>query len=179
MPTLEQEPAGQESELSESRRVRQVPAGAAAVDHGWSGTPPPAAREPGRITSRTGPGWIVAALVSAVLACAWIAFVPTVRDNAGKLVFDESGQLIAEYDEETFIQAHGAWVILLFPIPIALAAVPLARGGDTRTTAVYGTALGGVALVGSFSVGLYFVPSALMLLIGSGLAEWRSFRQRL
>jgi hypothetical protein len=128
---------------------------------------------------QAGTRWIVAALVSAVLACAWVAFAPNLRDSTGELVVDQSGRMVAEYDKETFIQAYGAWMILLLPIPIALTAAPLARDRGTRTCALCGAALGGLALAGSFSAGLYFVPSALLLLTGAGLAEWRSFRERL
>jgi hypothetical protein len=128
---------------------------------------------------KAGTRWIVAALLSAVLACAWVAFAPALRDTTGELVVDQSGRMVAEYDNETFIQAYGAWVLLLLPIPIALAATPLARDRGTRTCALCGGALAVLALVASFSAGLYYVPSALLLLTGAGLAEWTSFKQSL
>jgi hypothetical protein len=130
------------------------------------------------VSSRTPTGWIVAALVWAVLASAWIAFVPSSREKTGRLVLDSSGQLVSKRDKVTFISAHGAWVIVLLPIPLGLAAAPLARGGSSRVTAICGAALGGFVLLASFSIGLYYLPSALLLLVGAGLAEWQPSTER-
>jgi hypothetical protein len=112
-----------------------------------------------------------------VLACAYIAFVPTVNELPGDLVINDSGELIKKFDQETNLQAH-VWAIVLIPLSIALAAFPLLRP-DPRTVVICGAALGAIAILTGFWFGLLFGPSALLLLIGAAKIELRPVRAKM
>ena len=133
-----------------------------------------AQRAPEPVNSQVPAALIAAALAWAVLASAWFSFVPTVREKEGELVLGPEGKVINEREERTFIDAHGEWVIPLLLVPIALAAAPLVRGRSSRVTTTCGTILVALCLIAGFSIGLYYMPSALLLLIGAGLVELRS-----
>ncbi len=115
---------------------------------------------------------VVTALVLAVLVSAWFAFKPTVTEKEGELVPTESGEVINQRDELTFVDANGKAVILVLLVPIALCAAALASGTTTGATAA-GAALVGLALITTlfWSGAAYYLPSALLMLIGAGLVE--------
>ena len=116
---------------------------------------------------------IVAALLWAVLTSVWFSFVPTVREQEGDLVINREGDVINQQDKVTFVDAHGAWVVPLMLVPIALAAAPLARGRASTATTACGVILAVLSLIAGFSIGLYYMPSALLLLLGAGMVELR------
>jgi hypothetical protein len=122
--------------------------------------------------TRVSTALIVAALVWAVLTSAWFSFVPTVREKEGDLVI-EAGRVVNERDKMTFVDAHGVLVVPLLLVPIALAAVPLLRGRSSTVTTACGVILAVLSLIAGFSIGLYYMPSALLLLVGAALVEFR------
>ncbi len=135
---------------------------------GLTGVQPP--EQPAR--TRVPTALIAAALLWAVLTSAWFSFVPTVREKEGELVIKE-GRVVNEREERTFVDAHGAWVVPLLLVPVALAAVPLFRGRSSTVTTACGVILVVLSLIAGFSIGLYYMPSALLLLIGAGMVELR------
>ena len=119
---------------------------------------------------------IVAALVWALATSAWFTFVPTVREKQGFPTINSAGQVINKRDKKTFVDTHGKWVIPLLLVPVALAAAPLAARRSVIATTVCGTILAVLAVIAGFSIGLYYVPSALLLLIGAAMVELRPSR---
>lgn len=116
--------------------------------------------------------WLVSALVLAVVASILLAFAPLAREDTGDLVLDPSGGVVAERDRITFAADDGAWVYLVLLLPILIAAVPIVRRQTPVVAAVAGAVLGGFAiLTGFLGFGLYYVPSALLMLIGAWMAE--------
>lgn len=116
---------------------------------------------------------VLAALGLAVLVSAWFAFTPTVTEKEGDLVTTESGQVINEREELTFVDANGKAVILVLLLPIALCGAAVAARTTTAATAA-GAALVAFALVGTllfWSDAAYYLPSALLMLIAAGLVE--------
>jgi len=113
----------------------------------------------------------VAALVLAALTSAYFAFVPTVREKDGPLVTNSRGQVERRFDKQTLGDAHGDWVLPFLFVPIGLCAVPLARRTTVAAT-VCGTILAGLSLITAlFTVGAYFMPSAILMLVGAALVE--------
>lgn len=133
-------------------------------------------QQPARTQVRT--ALIVGALLWAVLTSAWFSFVPTVREKEGDLVINSAGRVVNEREEMTFVDAHGGWVVPLLLVPIALAAVPLVRGRSSTVTTACGVILVVLSLIAGFSIGLYYMPSALLLLIGAGMVELRGSAPR-
>lgn len=117
-------------------------------------------------------GLIVAALLWAICASAWFTFVPTDREKEGELVTDSAGDPVRKRDKQTLPEKHGGLVFPFLLVPIALAAVPLVRR-DTAVTTACGTILVALALITAlFSVGVYYIPAALLLLFSAGLVEF-------
>ncbi len=114
---------------------------------------------------------VIAALVWAVLASAWFAFKPTVTEKEGELVKTEQG-VINEREKETYIDAHGEWVIIFLLAPIALCAAALVKRTTTAAT-VCGAILVAFAFIFTLfsSIGAYYLPSALLMLVAAGLVE--------
>jgi hypothetical protein len=114
---------------------------------------------------------VIAALVWAVLTSAWFAFKPTVTEKEGELVPTEQG-VINEREKLTYIDAHGEWVIILLLAPIALCATALVKRTTTAAT-VCGAILVAFALIFTLfsSIGAYYLPSALLMLVAAGLVE--------
>lgn len=113
-----------------------------------------------------------AALVLAALTSAYFAFVPTETEKDGPLVTNSEGVVERRLDKETLGEAHGKGVLLFLLVPIALCAVPLVRRTTVAATAA-GAALAGLALITAFfTVGAYFMPSALIVLIAAALVEF-------
>ncbi len=115
---------------------------------------------------------IVAALIWAMCTSAWFTFHPTVTEKEGDLVTNSAGEPVRKRDKLTLPDEHGFLVLPLLLVPIALAGVPLARR-DTAVTTACGTILTGLSLLfGLFSVGAYYIPSALLLLISAAVIEF-------
>ena len=115
---------------------------------------------------------VTAALVLAVLVSAWFAFNPTVTEKEGELVTTESGKVINEREELTFVDANGKAVILVLLVPIALCGAAVASRTTSAATAA-GAALVAFSLIGTlfWSGAAYYIPSALLMLIAAGLVE--------
>lgn len=115
---------------------------------------------------------IVAALIWATCTSAWFTFHPTITEKEGELVTNSSGEPVRKRDKLTLPDEHGILVLPLLLVPIGLAGFPLARR-DTAVTTTCGAILTGFALIfGLFSVGAYYIPSALLLLISAAVIEF-------
>lgn len=115
---------------------------------------------------------VIAALVLAVLVSTWFAFKPTVTEKEGELVPTPSGGVINEREKLTYIDAHGEWVIIFLLAPIALCAAPLVKRTTTAAT-ICGTILVAFGLIMTLfsTIGAYYLPSALLILLAAGLVE--------
>ncbi|HLH18713.1 MAG TPA: hypothetical protein VKX45_15950 [Bryobacteraceae bacterium] len=102
-------------------------------------------------------GLVAAALGLSTIATIILAVMPT-----GTSV--EGGQVI----HSTLIDVNGSWVVGLLGIPIMISAVPLMI--PTRQALVAATALlWAFVVVGSFSVGLFYIPAAVAMLLAAGV----------
>lgn len=115
---------------------------------------------------------IVAAIVWASCASAWFTFVPTSTEKEGDLVTNSAGEPIRERNKQTLPEKHGIFVIPLLLVPIALTVVPL-RSRSTNVTTRSAAILTALALITAlFSVGAYYIPAALFLLISAATIEF-------
>lgn len=75
--------------------------------------------------------------------------------------------------EETLIDHEGAWVAAILGIPIAIAAAPLiARPRSRRPALLTASALAvAFVLVTGFTVGLFYAPTAVLLMIAASGAH--------
>jgi hypothetical protein len=115
---------------------------------------------------------VVAAVVLAVLVSAWFAVIPTVTEKEGELVPTPNGGVENRREELTYVDAHGEWVIIFLLAPIALCAAPLVKRTTTAAT-VCGSILVAFGLLMTLfsTIGAYYLPSALLILVAAGLVE--------
>src|SRR5215212_3047940 len=83
-----------------------------------------------------------------------------------------SGQQVQHTDGGTFtlLDIQGVRALPLFAVPLVLVVLPLfmsSRRASRRASWICGLLLLVIALLGSMSIGLYYLPSALGLLISA------------
>jgi hypothetical protein len=73
----------------------------------------------------------------------------------------------------TLVEVNGPWVVWLLAAPVLVAGAPLALGGTGAwrpACVVAALLLVGLSALGAFSIGLYYLPSALAMAAASGAA---------
>jgi hypothetical protein len=115
---------------------------------------------------------VATALVLAVIVSGWFAFKPTVTEKEGELRPTESGGVERVREKRTFVDANGKVVILVLLIPIGLCGAAMAMRTTGSATAA-GAALVGFSLIGAlfWTGAAFYLPSALLMLLGAGLVE--------
>lgn len=118
--------------------------------------------------------WIaLAAVLLAVGAGLLLALYP-VYQGVGETA-SSSGAVTSSSDSATLVGENGTWVILLLCIPVALAALGLVASLWGRRVLLWVSAvvLLGFVILGGLSIGLFYFPAALALLVAAGLTEAR------
>jgi hypothetical protein len=145
----------------------------------WTGTP--AARGAALSDARVNPAWIYGSIACAVLACLYLAFVPTVNELPGELVLNDDGVLIRKFDQETHLQAH-VWAIVVLPLSIGLAAAPLFMGATTKKAVICGAGLGAIAILTGLWLGLgalLLAFAAVLLIVSAAVIELKPIRENM
>jgi hypothetical protein len=108
----------------------------------------------------------------AVAAGIWLAVDPDFYQGATSAV-SSSGIATSVATSASLIEENGTWVIGLLCVPVALAAFGLfcALRGRRVLLWVSGLLLIAFVVVSGFSIGMWYAPAALALLIASGLSR--------
>ena len=120
----------------------------------------------------------LAAVALAVAAGLGLAFYPVYQGESESA--SSSGVVTSSSDRATLIEENGPWVAFLLCVPIVLAALGLwvaLRGHRTLAWTFAGVLLG-FCVLGGFSIGLFYLPAALALLLAAGLTEGKAGRDR-
>jgi hypothetical protein len=120
----------------------------------------------------TAAGWVaLAAVALAVVAGLGLAFHPVYQSESQTV--SSSGAVTSSSDGATLLEENGPWVALLLCVPVVLAALGL--GGAIRGRKTLAWVSAGVLLafcvVGGFSIGLFYLPAGLSLLVAAGLCR--------
>jgi hypothetical protein len=122
-------------------------------------------------------GWAaLAAVLLAVGVGLWLAFSPSYQGTSETV--SSSGAVTSTSGSATLIAVNGSWVIFLLCVPVILAALGLlgAVRGQRVLVWVSTAVLLGFVVLGGFSIGLFYFPSALALLLAGALTEARERR---
>lgn len=113
-----------------------------------------------------------AALVLAVAAGLWLALYPDLYRGASTSV-SSSGVVTTTRESASLIEENGAWVVGLLCVPVALAAAGLYCAVRRRRVLLWtcGLALIGFVVASGSSIGLWYAPAALAVLVASGLCR--------
>jgi len=111
----------------------------------------------------------VVAIVLSVLAAAWLAFWPCFYQGSSVKVNAQTGTTTTRTFCTSLIAENGMRVALYLAIPILITtvAVILARAGQRRPALALAFLFLGLCVLGAFSIGLFFVPAALVLLVAA------------
>jgi len=111
-------------------------------------------------------------LALAVAAGAWLALDPGFYRGASTAV-SSSGVQTTVATGASLIEENGGRVVGLLCVPVALAALGLYSAVRQRRVLLWasGLVLIGCVVVSGFTIGMFYVPAALALLVASGLAR--------
>ena len=115
-----------------------------------------------------------AALVAVLLTIAaglLLAFYPVYQGVSA--TGSSSGVTTISSERATLITENGLWVIALLCIPIVLAALGLLAAARRRRVLawVLGGVLLGFVVLSGFTIGPFYLPAAIALLLSAGLAD--------
>jgi hypothetical protein len=75
----------------------------------------------------------------------------------------------------TLLQVNGSWAILAVAFPVIIALLPLVfRKQAIRIIATL--VVGAFSLIGGFTIGLFYIPSALAMLLAACVSDSAKFR---
>jgi hypothetical protein len=111
-------------------------------------------------------------LVLAVAAGVWLAGDPDFYQGASSSV-SSSGVVTNTVESASLIEENGLWVVGLLCIPVALAALGLYCSVSGRRVLLWvsGLLLIGFVVFSGFTIGMWYTPAALAVLIASGLSR--------
>ena len=113
-------------------------------------------------------GFTVAAFLAAGLGALIAAFAPTgrVTESFGS----SSGVFSTRSYSESMFQVNGAWVLVVVAVPVLVALVPvLVRRKRVRIASAALLWFG--CVLGMLSVGMFFVPAAILMTIAASRRE--------
>lgn len=130
----------------------------------------PAAGEssPSRVST-----WAAAVgLALTVVAGLWLALDPDFYQGATSAV-SSSGVVTTTADSSSLIEENGGWVVGLLCVPVALAVLGLYCAVRGHRVLLWGSGLLliGFVVVSGFTVGMWYAPAALALLVAAGLSR--------
>jgi hypothetical protein len=124
--------------------------------------------------------WVaLVALALALAAGLWLAFDPYSYSGVSGSA-TSSGVTTEQTENASLIEENGSWVIGLLAVPVALAGLGVL--GTARRHRILAWSAAGVlvafSLVTGFSIGLFYAPAAVALLVAAALNDSRGAPSR-
>ena len=110
----------------------------------------------------------VAAFLLAVIGGLVAAFAPTgqVMEGSGS----PGGEIVTRSYRVSMFQTNGAWVLVVVSVPVLVALIPiLVRHRAARIVSAVLLWMG--CVVGMWSVGMFFVPAAIVMTVAAARRE--------
>ena len=113
-------------------------------------------------------GFTLAAFLVAGLGALVAAFAPTGR--VSESFGSSSGVFSTRSYSDSMFQVNGAWVLVVVSVPVLVALIPvLVRHRRARIVSAVLLWIG--CVVGMWSVGMFFVPAAILMTIAASRRE--------
>ena len=110
----------------------------------------------------------LAAFLVSVLGALIAAFAPT--GHVTESIGSSSGVVSTRSYSESMFQVNGAWVLVVVSVPVLAALIPvLVRRRRARIVSAVLLWIG--CVLGMWSVGLFFVPAAILMTIAASQTE--------
>jgi len=112
-------------------------------------------------------GAALAGVLMGVVAGLFLVFSP-VYQGVSETATSSGGVVSGTYGA-TLLEQNGAWVLLLLCLPVTVAAIGLVGAARRNRLLVWAPAavLLGFSLLAGFSIGLFYVPAAVALLLAA------------
>ncbi|MEZ5246063.1 MAG: hypothetical protein R2707_13270 [Acidimicrobiales bacterium] len=131
--------------------------------------------------SRAGDRWNLAAIAAAFAFALAISLLPLVSESSDSAQFEPESiaegesvgagpEVVSESTRRSLLETEGARIVAIALVPALVAAVPmLCRPAGVRRKArlVASLVLGVVAVLGAASVGLFVVPTLIMMVVAT------------
>ena len=130
-------------------------------------------RLPGVIGRSRAAVWAAAtAVVLAAAAGLWLALDPDFYRGATSAVTSTGGVTMTE-TSASLIEENGWWVVGLLCVPVALAVFGLYCAVRRRRVLLWaaGLVVLGFVVISGFTIGMWYLPAALALLVAAGLSR--------
>ena len=119
--------------------------------------------------------WVaLIALALALAAGLWLAFYPDLYSSVSETA-SSTGVTTEQSGHASLIDENGNWVIALLAVPVALTGLGVLGAARRNRILVWGAAwvLLAFSLISGFSIGLFYAPSAVALLVAAALGAPR------
>ena len=111
----------------------------------------------------------LASFLVAVLGALVAAFAPTGRMESGTGT-SSGGVFVTHSSRVSMFQTNGAWVLIVVSVPVLVCLVAVLV--DHRAARIVGAVLLWIGCVlGMFSVGMFFIPSAILMTLAASQGE--------
>jgi hypothetical protein len=124
----------------------------------------------GRLTPAV---WVAfAALLLAVVAGLWLAFSPGFYQGVS-VTASASGEVVRRSEQTSLLAVNGMWALGLLAVPVALTALGVFGAARSYRFPLWSVAvvLLVFSIISSMTIGLFYLPAAIALLVAAALRD--------
>jgi hypothetical protein len=117
--------------------------------------------------------WVaLAALLLALAAGSWLAFSPGLYQGVS-VTASSSGEVVQRSEQTSLLAENGTWVLGLLAIPLALTGLGVFGAVRSRRFLLWSAAVVLIvfSLISGMSIGLFYLPAAVALVVAAALCD--------
>ena len=117
--------------------------------------------------------WVaLAALSLAVAAGSWLAFYPGFYEGVS-VTAASSGEVVQRSDQASLLAENGMWALGLLAVPVALTGLGVFGAARSLRVLLWSVAvvLLVVSVISAMTIGLFYLPAAIALLVAAALCD--------
>jgi len=117
--------------------------------------------------------WVaLAALLLAVAAGSWLAFYPGFYEGVS-VTAASSGEVVQRSDQASLLAENGMWALGLLAVPVALTGLGVFGAARSLRVLLWSVAvvLLVVSVISAMTIGLFYLPAAIALLVAAALCD--------
>ena len=117
--------------------------------------------------------WVaLAALLLALAAGSWLAFSPGFYQGVS-VTASSSGEVVQRSEQASLLAENGMWVLGLLAVPVALTGLGVFGAARSLRVLLWSVAvvLLVFSVVSAMTIGLFYLPSAIALLVAAALCN--------
>lgn len=118
--------------------------------------------------------WVaLAALLLAVAAGLWLAFYPGFYQGVS-VTASSSGEVVQRSEQASLLAENGMWALGLLAVPVALTGLGVFGAARSFRFLLWSVAvvLLVFSVISGMTIGLFYLPAAIALLVAAALCNW-------